>query len=331
MANEQVYYSALHYAAKAEKSASTAAEAAEIAKQLGNDRINQTHITNCITEIPQDIKLELNNGTLTLKAGSKVYVPNGFEADGVTPKFDEVVIASDIASGFISNADRDVLVYLNMNNNTLGYNTNVTETHSGASAPSGVIQYHVWYDTANNIVKMTVDKGVTWTTSYSLPIALVKLNSSSVVTSINQIFNGFGYIGSKVYALPGVKGLIPNGRNEDGSLRNVEFVNPVVRIHSINGTYSLKLCLAISGIAAYFYAYDDVENAIYRTDTGAYYPSDRLIVGDISCTNGVITSLTPKTAFHAIDYQEAALKQNFQVVSTLPSSPQPDVFYFIPE
>ena len=38
-------------------------------------------ITNCITEIPQDIKLELNNGILTLKAGSKVYVPNGFETD----------------------------------------------------------------------------------------------------------------------------------------------------------------------------------------------------------------------------------------------------------
>jgi hypothetical protein len=38
---------------------------------------NSTAITNCITSIPQDIKLELNNGTLTLKAGSKVYMPNG--------------------------------------------------------------------------------------------------------------------------------------------------------------------------------------------------------------------------------------------------------------
>lgn len=45
---------------------------------------NSTAITNCITEIPQDIKLELNNGTLTLKAGSKVYVPNGFETSTKT-------------------------------------------------------------------------------------------------------------------------------------------------------------------------------------------------------------------------------------------------------
>ena len=34
-----------------------------------------TKVSNCITNIPQDIKLELNNGVLTLKAGSKVYVP----------------------------------------------------------------------------------------------------------------------------------------------------------------------------------------------------------------------------------------------------------------
>jgi hypothetical protein len=49
-----------------------------------------TNVTNCITEIPQDIKLELNNGTLTLKAGSKVYVPNGA---GV---FDVVTVPSDV-------------------------------------------------------------------------------------------------------------------------------------------------------------------------------------------------------------------------------------------
>ena len=46
-----------------------------------------SNVTNCITGIPQDIKLELSSGTLTLKAGSKVYVPNGFEQDGTTKKY----------------------------------------------------------------------------------------------------------------------------------------------------------------------------------------------------------------------------------------------------
>jgi hypothetical protein len=59
--------------------------------------LNKTQVTNCITEIPQDIKLELANGVLTLKAGSKVYVPNGFEQDGTTPKFDVVTIENDLS------------------------------------------------------------------------------------------------------------------------------------------------------------------------------------------------------------------------------------------
>lgn len=37
------------------------------------------HTTNCITEIPQGIKLELENGEVTLKSGSKISVPDGNE------------------------------------------------------------------------------------------------------------------------------------------------------------------------------------------------------------------------------------------------------------
>lgn len=52
-------------------------------------------ITNCITKIPQDINLVLSEGTLTLKAGSKVYVPNG---PGV---FDSVTLANDVSASVI--------------------------------------------------------------------------------------------------------------------------------------------------------------------------------------------------------------------------------------
>ena len=46
-----------------------------VKSEFQSNLLNYT--TNRILEIPQDIKLELNNGTLTLTAGSKVYVPNG--------------------------------------------------------------------------------------------------------------------------------------------------------------------------------------------------------------------------------------------------------------
>lgn len=38
-----------------------------------------TEVTNCITEIPQRIKYTLENGTLTILAGSVVIVPYGVE------------------------------------------------------------------------------------------------------------------------------------------------------------------------------------------------------------------------------------------------------------
>lgn len=74
---------------------------------------NSPYTTN---RIPQDIKLELNNGTLTLKAGSRVYVPNGFESDGTTPKFILKTIQSDITSNYGIGRSNCVVV-IDENNN----------------------------------------------------------------------------------------------------------------------------------------------------------------------------------------------------------------------
>ena len=185
-------------------------------------------------------------------------------------------------------------------------NSRAASNFSGDTAPTISGTYAVWYDTATNYIKYTNDGGVNWITiPTALPICTFT-RTNGTASSIDQVFNGFGYIGSTAFALPGVKGLFPNGRNEDGTLKTREFVNPAVRIHNVSGTYSVKLCLATSGIGAYFYAYDEVKNAIYRTDTGAYYDADRLIVGDISYSNGIITSLQLKTTFHALDYSDKA-------------------------
>jgi hypothetical protein len=59
--------------------------------------LNKNQITNCLLEVPQNIKLELNNGTLTLKKGSKVVVPNGA---GV---FEELTTSNDLTLANNSN------------------------------------------------------------------------------------------------------------------------------------------------------------------------------------------------------------------------------------
>lgn len=168
-------------------------------------------ISNCITEIPQDIKLELNNGTLTLKSGSKVYVPNG---SGV---FNSVTIASDITRTQSTGGPYLCFFY----NNAIHLGP-IPECYSGSTAPTLSTAVAYWYDTTNNVVKRTGDGGSTWTSGFSLPYAAVSRSGDSI-SSIDRVFNGFGYIGTTVFALPGVKGLIPNGRKADGTLNTTAF------------------------------------------------------------------------------------------------------------
>ena len=248
-------------------------------------------ITNCITEIPQDIKLELVDGTLTLKAGSKVYVPNG------AGKFDEVVISGDkTVTGFTTGADNvQFLLFINSINQS-PYCFRVQDCYSGSAAPTATaVGNMMWYDTSNNIIQNSADQGSTWGNVWGLPLAVVTA-SNKVVTSIDQVFNGFGYIGSTVFALPNVKGLIPNGRNADGSLKNVEIVNSRVKtVQVANGNRTLVLTPStVSGYA----------DTIYHTETntntnaaGAY--QDCCHCGKVVVENGAITSFTPKLPFRA--------------------------------
>ncbi len=187
-------------------------------------KLDKTQITNCITEIPQDIKLELNDGVLTLKAGSKVYVPNG---PGV---FDEVVVSTDITTTFFVNGDGLVFYNRTTNNFTI-YGTN--RIYSGTTAPTGVLSgNNLWYDTTNNKIKQTVDGGTSWSDiDISLPISTTT-GDLTKLTSIDQVFNGFGYIGSTTFALPGIKFLTPYGRNTDGSLNSVERITETVILNT---------------------------------------------------------------------------------------------------
>ena len=282
--------------------AQAAADSAALAYQYGNDKINQTHITNCITYIPQDIKLELNNGTLTLKAGSKVYVPNGI---GV---FDAVDITEDktYTPYWLGDLKKVMLVFNPATNSFTGLNQ--SQFFSGATQPTVSDQYNVWYDTTNNKVKYTADTGSTWQDGWSFPICLFS-NTSNVITSIDQIFNGFGYIGSTVFALPGVKGLIPNGRNEDGTLKNIDFeANNVILFtdsYKVDGSlcYALYEDNTISNYSLSGLKYNEQENMFYYN---GHIVSDNIVVfANYEAQNyGKIVSFYPKTVFRAVDWND---------------------------
>lgn len=255
------------------------------------DFLTTKQVSNCITKIPQDIKLELNNGTLTLKAGSKVY-------DGAGAA---VIVSQDSAiQGWGTN--EQVAVFFSKSSNILSA-MSLNRCFSGSIAPSSPADNSYWYDTSNKVIKQYSSSTSSWkNTTLTLPIAIVTMTGNeNNVASIDQVFNGFGYIGSTIFALPGIEGLIPNGRNEDGSLNNTKFTTTKVstRTYGSNETYPD--------------AYLIISSSQFTTSYAKYYNDKNLIIdasgrilpyancGMASFENGRVTAFTPKTTFQAID------------------------------
>ena len=286
--------------------------------------LTQTQITNCLLEVPQNIKLELNNGTLTLKAGSIVTVPNGFEADGTTPKFDYVTVESDVLFDFSGwGTTKRTLTFNTVLQKLEGFERD-TQTSSGSTVPAVNYGYMTWYDTANNLVKYSSDSGATWSAGGSLPLAIFSGGDSV----LDQVFNGFGYIGSTVWVDKGVKCLIPNGRNEDGTLNNIEYTTPTViyetqEFTGWNGKWSAYLTYNgdlwthptelhyVSNVQPSAYTLTAfwenlIDNKLYSTaDTGATWQQYLGIkLFDITESDTKITSLTSKQPFRAVDYND---------------------------
>ena len=219
---------------------------------LLSDKLSYDRITNCITYIPQDIKLELNDGVLTLKAGSKVYYPNGFEEDGTTRKFGYYIVSEDREVHFPTTgviAGKGWIVGLYDEAGTSAFWGGPGITISSDTEPTVTYDNLTWYDTANNIIKVWQDTEQSWTTElhgykYILPPCLFTISSEGKVT-INQVFNGFGYIGNITFILPGVTAAFADGFNEDGTYKNIIVKNQKVNIKDLSLEYSFYATLYI--------------------------------------------------------------------------------------
>ena len=307
-------YSAKYYAEKSKELAESIGDPANrdlsnLTSKGQNIANWSTNVTNCITEISQDIKLELNNGTLTLKAGSKLYIPNGFESDGVTKKFDVITTEKDISYSAVYTAAVKCYAVYNYS----------AKTFAIISLTDNRISYN---STTNKVIHTEIASAL------SFPLALV-VRDTTGICSVEQVFNGFGYIGSTVFSLPGVKGLIPNGRNADGSLKNIEFTLDRVLINTLPDNVSRPNKMFLYPSCFYNWGSDNKNVQYYRTRPAqapvtyctAYIEDENkwirslasttwevelteVDVVDLNLNNSVITSFTPKTPFHAVDYND---------------------------
>jgi hypothetical protein len=285
---------------------------------IDNDEIINKYTSNSITKIPQDLKTELSSGTFTLKSGSKIYVPNGSNI------FDAVITTSNLSvkpSELATSSNRMVIYTPNGTIDVL--DTQSTYVYSGTSAPTIFDDEGraLWYDTANNSIKKTSDNGSTWTGGYGFPIALIEITNGIGVTAINQVFNGFGFIGAVTYALPGIKYLVPDGRNADGTLKSV--LREITSVVSLGDAYTTNLLLNYNQTLAvpYFtnYAvdtkfptyysncewYNPETNEMWHIDNGvAIARTYAVVCGNTTASGGKITSLTINNPLRIVDYND---------------------------
>lgn len=188
-----------------------------------------------------------------------------------------------------------------------------------------------FYNTTTNECWNTTSDG-TIANQLSLPFCIVTSNTSYAFASINQVFNGMGYIGSTYWIDKGVKGLFPNGRNKDGSLKNIEHTQNKLLIATVPSNITRDYSFVMdneNGTAVGLYpSVDEVpstaipgttwllhksSNLTYQWDgngyalkvrsvTGEYLPI--IDIGRATFTNGVISNFQPKQPFHAVDFNE---------------------------
>jgi len=268
-------------------------------KAIDEKTLSHRNITNCLLEVPQDIKLELVDGVLTLKEGSKVYVPNGLNI------FDEIIIQDDLQLVGIDTVAQSVFIYYRAGNLVRG---SITITTSGTTPP----ETGIFYNTDDNTIKYYLD-GNLQGEGYSLPLGIVTMagNGTTDIYSIDQVFNGFGYIGSTVFALPGVKGLIPNSRNEDKSLKNKEFtiskvITKTFEEETLDAVIGLTENDTIGRIYLRNYSFDFENN--YCFDKGVNTSWEFCVAATLSLNKGVVSNLKPKLPFMAVDYNDYQTK-----------------------
>lgn len=257
-----------------------------------NEQVGYNQITNCITEILQDIKLEINNGTITLKAGSKVYNGNGVLKTTTT----------DISSAN-ANYDGQVLIALSKDFDVLL--TGFVPGETVSELPTSAASFKIYYNTTDK--KCYLDTTDGWQ-ECSLPIALGTSTVSSWV-SIDQVFNGFGFIGSTIFALPGVKGLSPNGNDSLTGIKknNIISIENILTYTCPNITANVILDLYANKIAINSQAFDKPTTDLIFFDEINNYNyaglgiSNDIWVGSARIENGKIVLFNPKHPISLVD------------------------------
>lgn len=283
------------------------------------------YISNCIKELPQTSAFRVEDGKLIILSGSSLYEPIGKievedEEDMVTITIDPIpntsvvtltaigrmdnaynkfTLNSDIVSDVITLSSGNYMVSYNKSTNSLIYLDVETQQFSGSTQPS-VSSQAIWYNEDENIIKYT-DNGTIWTQNCVLPICIVHIENEVGITNVEQTFNGYGFIGSTLFVYDNLVGLIPNGRNSDGTAKNAEF--KTTRVYSETFTDSSEKNILVSNkgiIGSTAYVFNNALNYNFNGGNMVEYCH----IGRLTTEDGLIKTIDFKSVFSALDYNE---------------------------
>ena len=187
--------------------------------------LNKVH--DCILENPRHIIWEQDGNTLTLKAGTKLWYPDGRS----------VVLESDISGTMTSNSD---LVWIDLENNSLIFSRSTD--YGPIAKPSYIELPEDWVDCfgyVDNKFKKSVGsyESAVWVGDYPVPLPINWKNTSEGAilivdeSTFNKgmvVFRSEGDRYEYIFIPQGIKTLACSGLKTDGSYNNVEYITPSV-------------------------------------------------------------------------------------------------------
>lgn len=196
--------------------------------------LNKSQVTNCILENPYKVLFEMGTkGEIIFKTGTSLIVPAGLDENN-NKKFDFITLSEDVTL-IPEGSGTNCLILLGTSPLHAGSILSI-QSYSGPTAPVYSHNTALWYDTSENIIKYSNNNGATWKSAgYTFPIAMSSLstiNNGLTWQYPAALFEFAGCIGNTFWIRENLKVLIPNGRNEDGTFKNLE-VNTSLYIHEI--------------------------------------------------------------------------------------------------
>lgn len=259
--------------------------------------LNKAQITNCILEVPQVVNMQLNGEVLTVKAGTKLYD----------------------ASGTVATLNNDRTVTLTLTTKAQCYVIIKKSTQSIVTA-----------SITDPKLSFTDNKVMFAGEEYYLPLGLVTRDVAGKST-IDQVFNGIGYIKTNNFLLPNVKMLIAHGYNSDGTYNNVEYVTNEVMISY--HTFSANTIMFFRKLSSGTFQTDNISKNLYlgelnyipaigssfqwyyNTQTRLWYSHEAgetswIQMDYINLAVNTATGTPPIEAFRAVDYKDFANLQD---------------------